>query len=783
MSEVNESVYPIGTTNLHGIKVCEYALDHYLDGNTWENSIAISQSTSSNAPFNKITHFVPYDNDLKLVERTYNFQQIGLFYTGGYSFGNSNQYTSRNYASGINNSDTNSYFYLRTLGKTQRGASGSWIQNLQTNTYHPNNYGIVTGLNLQNVLGVICVAIQGSGGNTYWCSLKYYNDHKNDTSSPAYNGHVSAVFMQVYYGHPANTNPDAIRMLSPITLTGQSLAEWRINQNQLEYNPLDNWYSGFPCSVFQGMVSLESADRMFRQDYTGYASIIWPLVGCMIGMQYNGVNSAQSWSSVKTQAGTIIGGVKDVDYSLSVDWSSTAPTNANVYVIISEAGLSRAFSTAATYGIPFSDDFPDSPTTLFTSDNTTYIPVANDGGYFDGQFETLTVEGEETQYAKDDPIWNGGTDAAWNNRTYDPDIPIPVDNINLNVPTITPMNIFNKTYILNQDKVKAFANFLFRTMVDDSSFWKTVLVKSLELYGGGINAVTSLKMYPFDVRAAVSASNTGVVVIGACPVKDNDDNLLNGYILPDNANVVLNLGSFKIFKKYNNFLDYGPYTSISLYIPYVGSVNLDPSIYMDHTVSVKMIVDLTTGICTAVVYSDNNMITYHKGVIGVDVPINSVNANNMERTMAGNALSAASIGFGIAGAALGAPMAVVSGMAALTAKTGQEIGSYDSVPMNNGGQASPGCGLYLPNYCYITIARPKVALKNSDEEYIYNRWKGYAMNKPTMLISYITSFEDSSNVRVQGELSSNYVPLGNLTPEEIQRVIQLFRDGVTFTSF
>jgi hypothetical protein len=204
---------------------------------------------------------------------------------------------------------------------------------------------------------------------------------------------------------------------------------------------------------------------------------------------------------------------------------------------------------------------------------------------------------------------------------------------------------------------------------------------------------------------------------------------------------------------------------------------------MDHTVSVKMLVDLTTGVCTAVVYSDENMVTYHKGVIGIDVPINSINANNIERTMAGNALGGAAMGISMAGAVLGAPMAVVGAMAGLTAKAGQEIGSYDSVPMNNGGQASPGCGLYMPNYAYVTIARPKMAFTTTAEINTYNHEMGYTMSKPTTMYDYLRSLGTVHGATISGELANtfNYQSYtGNLSPDELNEVANIVRQGVKF---
>lgn len=764
---VNKDVYPDRSeTPLSGMQLTTTQPSNIALDSEWETSIAISQSTSDLAAFNKVTYvtFDPQHTDnFHEVENTKTVQKIGLYYTQDYVnfarnqvYNGSVTYDGASYFIGEVSSSYYNFYSLRR--RPAAGYNGGLVTAMQ-NRYSKAAYYLITGLDLQKVIGVICVGFTDGS----YCSYKYYEDHKATISQTP-----MCMFM---IGLIDSENLVGVRTICPIDMTDFSYTFFTRNQQtgNITFDSRDMQYL-LPNGIIGPQTHI--GDRNIIGS-VNVGALVFPLVACMAGKQ---VNTSGYWNRYSLAGTPIYGGTAGVDYTIATD-------NGFIHTILSQSGYDSALKAAACYGIPFSLDFPTNTTNFYDQDLTTFLPQPNAGGYFNGNYDMLTNQGIKTELYNTDPIFNGGINAPYNGRDYDPNIPIPEDSIDLNVPTITPMNLFNKTYILNQDKVKAFANFLFRTMVDDSSFLKTILVKSLELFGGGINAITSLKMYPFDVRAASRSSSEGVVIIGACPVKDNDDNALQGYILPDNANIVLNLGSFKIFKKYNNFLDYGPYTSISLYIPYVGSVSLDPNIYMDHTVSVKMIVDLTSGMCTAVVYSDDNMVTYHKGVIGIDVPINSINANNLERTMAGNALGAVSMGIGMAGAVLGAPMAVVGAMAGLTAKAGQEIGSYDSVPMNNGGQASPGCGLYMPNYCYVTIARPKMAFTSNAEVNTYNHEVGYTTSKPTTMYQYLQSLGTVNGATISGELANtfNYQSYtGNLSPDELNEVANIVRQGVKF---
>lgn len=768
MSQVNKTFYPDRPTSLSGIQLTSARLSEIVVG-PWDESIAISQSNSEDyAPFCNLNYFSWYNNELLHQSSDSYTQKIAMMYTQDYN--DMARFQMYNGTVEYNNSSFNigqlaeaPYNMYSLTGDTM--SKGVWTANLVATLqarYSLNNYFLITGANFQKILAVICV---GFTDNTY-CSLKYYDTNKTGTL--------------------ASKTPQCLFMIGLIdndgsgtqTFNGFNIGYfdykyWQLNNNNLTTG---TWSK---CNITQ-MPILQPYTAIPGSRGLGTiinGTICMPLVACLGGGK---INLTNYWSSKPAAGSIVVGGKLNEDYTMVIDGTSW------VYPVISQAGMDKAFKVAATYGIPFSNDFPSSMHEMYSDPTiTTFIPVANDGGYYNGSYEVLTQGGtvNPNLSPENSTIWGGGKDAPYNDREYDPNVPIPVTDIDLNTPTITPMNLFNKTYILSHSKVQEFSNFLFRTMVNDSSFWKTILTKSLELFGGGINAVTSLKMYPFDVRRAVSAQTEGVVILGACPIKDDNDEPLEGYILPDNANVLLDLGSFKIAKKYNNFLDYGPYTSISLYIPYVGSVSLDPNIYMDHTVSVKMIVDLTTGVCTAVVYSDENMVTYHKGVIGIDVPINSINANNTDRTMASGALGAAAVGIGLAGSLVGAPMAVVGAMAGLTAKTGQEIGSYDSVPMNNGGQASPGCGLYMPNYCYVTIARPKMAFTSSTEIETYNKEVGYTTSKPTTMYEYLRSLGTVAGATISGELANTFTYqsyTGNLSPEELNEVANIVRQGIKF---
>lgn len=66
-------------------------------------------------------------------------------------------------------------------------------------------------------------------------------------------------------------------------------------------------------------------------------------------------------------------------------------------------------------------------------------------------------------------------------------------------------------------------------------------------------------------------------------------------------------GPVRIPRYYDNFLDYTPYTSITLYCPFCGTIELDNNIYIGHEITVKMAQDINTGQVMAYVFVDGHL--------------------------------------------------------------------------------------------------------------------------------------------------------------------------------
>ena len=336
----------------------------------------------------------------------------------------------------------------------------------------------------------------------------------------------------------------------------------------------------------------------------------------------------------------------------------------------------------------------------------------------------------------------------WDDAGYDPRDPNKyTDKIDLNKPGLTTTGIFNRTFALTATSIKNLADYLWNA--DESIF--NEIVKGLSLMGGNpIDGLIDLRLYPFDVAAKAGGGNSKTIVVGRTDTK------VNGLEIND-YNAVLDLGSCTFFPYFGNFLDYEPFTTASLYIPYVGIVPISTADFMGQTISCKMVVDITTGSCTAVVFANNIPMIYKNGNIGVEIPMTGTNsAEYASRIASGLTSGATDIALGAASKSVGQ---VVSGVGQIA----DSALSVNNTMYNTAGSSSPACGLWQPQNCYFIIQRPVTIIPDS-----YGHNVGYACNYQANLSS-LSGFTCCYNT----DVNTLYA-----TEEEKAEIVRLLGQGV-----
>ena len=142
--------------------------------------------------------------------------------------------------------------------------------------------------------------------------------------------------------------------------------------------------------------------------------------------------------------------------------------------------------------------------------------------------------------------------------------------------------------------------------------------------------IVSCKWYPFSP----SSSGTGEISVGGLNTH------LNGNIFNDYGVRVLYLGGVDITGYYNSWLDFEPYLTLSLYVPFCGTIDLDTKLWMYHKLDVYLAVDYNTGSCSALLMRDGTLTSTIDGVCGIDVQMYGKNQGDYQNAMYAAQLSA-----------------------------------------------------------------------------------------------------------------------------------------------
>ena len=146
-------------------------------------------------------------------------------------------------------------------------------------------------------------------------------------------------------------------------------------------------------------------------------------------------------------------------------------------------------------------------------------------------------------------------------------------------------------------------------------------------------------------RLPINPAN--IVTIGHPISLGGDDVYGTSAGIPVSQFYQIDFGSCVIDKYSDSFLDYNNNTQVTLYLPYVGNVDLDTNIVMGSTLNVKYVIDLFTGNLEAQVYVDGSLTYTYQGNCAYNIPISSINyAQTIEsaiRTAVTSAISIASM--------------------------------------------------------------------------------------------------------------------------------------------
>lgn len=232
------------------------------------------------------------------------------------------------------------------------------------------------------------------------------------------------------------------------------------------------------------------------------------------------------------------------------------------------------------------------------------------------------------------------------------------------------IGVLTTTFKMSKDRLQQLGRFLWGSNIFDNF--------SL-ICNNPIENIISCKSIPLSLDGA-----TQKIILGNVDTGVNGDKVANNFTSQT-------IGSIKINEKYNNFLDYAPYTNVIIYLPYVGFKELDTNLVMNKTLSISYTVDVITGGCLCQIQSDGVRLYEFNGNLGIDIPIT---ASNRAQVEAGYISS----GIGIASSAASGNI-----VGAVTSLINSAEAQYHYASTSS---PNPMCVASTNRTCYVIIDRP-----------------------------------------------------------------------------
>lgn len=447
-------------------------------------------------------------------------------------------------------------------------------------------------------------------------------------------------------------------------------------------------------------------------------------------------------------------------------------------------------SQIAYLGMPFVYD-PDNVSRGQIGDVGVYLPVFDNNGITTGEYR----EGIDAQRLPN-AEWIDGREGA----KYDPNI-TPQGDLDNSELSKTLYYSSNKYYVMNQTQLDTFLNTVNGLYTGGTTpEEKAEEIQDMQVQFKGSNPadyIVGLYGVPIDITRWGTTPSIPVV-LGPVEIMDSTA-AVQGITMSDILYPVLYFNSVDNIPGFGDFRDYTPYTTLELYVPYCGTVQLDPAMYIGHGVTLEGLLDIQTGeMCVRVLRDGITVTNTVTGNIYVSLPITSQAMGSYENNIHQLQMAAFNREFGLLTGA-------VTGGVSMGAAAGGEG------EVGGGGMISPTAPIsmaanmiQLPiamaDYDYrITHCQPSVAYTSAcspaNNVQFYRRAKLF-VKRPVMLSSYTTAEGKAAYAHTVGHACSiigtitssgisGFCQIGSIdlsgipaTVEEIQAIKQALNKGV-----
>ena len=491
--------------------------------------------------------------------------------------------------------------------------------------------------------------------------------------------------------------------------------------------------SGFPAPLQNYYYKLNSGHtpQTINPDipiYTSYDDLYARFVGQ--GTNYYKLNSGYAVSCFatwkNTNGETVTAPVlisSNPDYTV-ISLDNTSPTTYDTFGFL---WFGMKFYCSLIVNTPFTP----SPVNVDVVDLTVTHPEAM-GAYDLGR--TLADYYLIQPYIAPDPYEDeggeSGEDGGFGDSDPDDD---PVEEETLPLPSVAGLG-FCTIYVPTDTDLTNLAAYLWGGNLDLDNF--------LRLFANPMDSILGLSVVPVSLSGTYSPIYMG-------------GQLLQNITMPKytgRTSIKVDMGTTTIDERWGSYLDYDPYTELSLYLPFIGIKNIKADDVMGKTISLMYSIDILSGACVAYIRNSGGSVLYEwSGQCALQVPVTGQNWDNIFATAA---TTAAAIG-----GALFAPSAVSAGAIASTAV--QAIAAKPRVERSGAVNGITGfLGQMRP---YLIRVIPQAYIPNDQNKFI-----GYP-SYITANLGSLTGYNEVSSIHLEG------IPA---TGNELAEIETLLKGGV-----
>ena len=434
-------------------------------------------------------------------------------------------------------------------------------------------------------------------------------------------------------------------------------------------------------------------------------------------------------------------------------------------------------SMAALFGCPFTPTTKLSFNNAFT-DADLCLPIIDDNGITHGEY-TRGSGNADNPFIELDNV---------RDKDYKPDADVDTNTYSntTGFNFITEGAAMTVRYVLdgaNVDKLLSDLWTINASIAQGGDFeYFDGKIKDEYLTTNPIDCIVSLIRYPFNIPYQIQPLKSYVKL-------GKTSGTAKGWTTVYISNQI-NFQGINIFPRFGNcFLDYEPYTTYELYVPFCGTTKIRAADILGHTLNVTMLIDLITGSCTAYVKADQLVIETLQGSCGVQQQISGADTATMNANIYNGILAQkqAKVGMIAQGASALLPSSWVNPVG-YAAKGEQAEASYKQAtfaiehmetPVHSQGAASPLLGwiqefdarlmIYYPEGDVIDGAIPPSF--NPAPLSAYGHLKGFATVTP----GTVGTFRSSNAAFLSGDIIVDAIPC---TLSERNRIKSMFADGV-----